>query len=245
MLWVDPTDPEVFAAVAGLADDESPEDPTPEEQLAVSRAVAVASEVLFLATGMRVHPAGENTEEFIGPKNVRSFTLAVGPVRQVVEIVTVDPASGAESPLEGTHRLVGSTVYRWGGTRQLSTGTSSFRRALGSSCAPGQVIYRVTYRYASTITLGARAALLAYARELFLATEDPNACSLPERTTSVTREGLSMELMTPQDFLDKGRVGLPFVDTWLAQANPKRALRPAAVYTPDSPPGVGIVRGQA
>jgi hypothetical protein len=47
-------------------------------------------------------------------------------------------------------------------------------------------------------------------------------------------------MLTPTDYMDKGKVGLPRVDTWLALTNPKQVRRPSAVYTPDSPPGVPI-----
>jgi hypothetical protein len=107
-------------------------------------------------------------------------------------------------------------------------------------CGPEQTVYRVTYRMASTITRGARQALLDYARQVWLALVGSDECALPDRTTSVTREGVGIELLTPQDYLDRGRTGLPQVDEWLAQVNPKRALRPSGVYTPDSPPGVGV-----
>jgi hypothetical protein len=58
--------------------------------------------------------------------------------------------------------------------------------------------------------------------------------------TSIDREGLGIQLATPQDFLDKGRTGLAKIDTWLSQVNAVRALRPSGVYTPDAPPGVGV-----
>jgi hypothetical protein len=236
MFWVDPTDPEVLAAVAGEG--------TTEADPLISTALWAAGEILTLATGFRVHPAGTATEEFIGPSRVRSFTLMTGPVVELVELVTVDPVSGEQSPVARPHRLVGNTVVLFSQPGGSSSTFVATRRLSGGACAPNQVIYRLTYRYASTVSLGARAALLTYARQLWLALSEDGECQLPERTTSVVREGIGIELMTPQDFLDKGRVGLPSVDTWLAQANPKRSLRPSAVYTPDSPPGVGVVRGR-
>jgi hypothetical protein len=108
-------------------------------------------------------------------------------------------------------------------------------------CGEGQRIYQVSYGFASTVTPAARQAVIDYAHELFLLlVGNDDACALPERVTSIDREGLGITLATPQDFLDRGRVGLPKIDTWLSQVNNKRAFRPSGVYTPDMPPGVGI-----
>lgn len=231
MLWVDPTDPSVVAAVTGAP---MPEDPDQDLLDEVFRAVAAASEVLTMATAYLVHPASEQTEEFIASGTVRRFSPLYGPVTAVVSVVTVD-AEGTERPVTGWQK-VGSTVHLLG--RQRATETPLWRT--NGICGPGQTVYRITYRTASTVTAAARQALLDYAYQLFLAFQGSDECALPDRTTSVTREGVGIELMTPQDYLDKGRTGLPQVDEWLAQANPKRALRPSAVYTPDSPPGVGL-----
>jgi hypothetical protein len=105
---------------------------------------------------------------------------------------------------------------------------------------PQQVQIRVTYDYASTVSPGARRAVLEYARELYLSIYDTDSCNLPDRVTQLTREGVSLTLLTPADYIDKGRIGLPRVDTWLTAVNPSRSHRQAAVYTPDSPPGVPV-----
>jgi hypothetical protein len=75
MLWVDPTDPEVFAAVIG----EDPEMLADEDAAEIARACAVASEILTMATAHLVHPAGEQTEEFVTRRADR-FSPVYGPV---------------------------------------------------------------------------------------------------------------------------------------------------------------------
>ena len=47
-----------------------------------------------------------------------------------------------------------------------------------------------------------------------------NPCALPERITSVTRQGVSWTVLDPQDFLDKGYTGMSRVDHWLAAVKP-------------------------
>jgi hypothetical protein len=233
MLWVDPTDPEVFAAVAGVEADQADDD----LQLVVNQAVALACEILTFATAGLIHGPGTRTEEFIG-RGSKRFAPVYGPVVEVLSLVRV----GSDQERAIPFRLIGNTVYV-GGQAGTAGGSVPLWRINWASGAQEQV-HRLTYRYASTVTAGARLILLHYAHEFFLwLTEQDDDCQLPDNVTSITREGLGIELATPQDFLDKGRTGMAKVDTWLSQVNAKRALRPSAVYTPDSPPGVGIARG--
>lgn len=226
MLWAKADDPEVIAVVTGGA-------ATDPDGL-VFTALSIASEVLTLATAHLIHPAGSQTEEFIATKHVRRLAPLYSPVTRVVSIVTVDTA-GTETATDRAWQLVGNTVH----FMDRRTGTVFYRRDI--DCGPQQQVYRLRYEFGSTLSRAARSAVIEYARQLWLAaTGADDDCTLPDRTTSVVREGIGIELMTPQDFLDKGRIGLPRIDTWLAQVNSKRALRPSAVYTPDSPPGVGV-----
>lgn len=228
MLWVDPTDAEVLVAVSGV------EDPSGEEQAVVTQAVALASEILTLATGFRVHPAGEITEES-QTAHLTRLNPVYGPVTEIVSLVRVEHDE-SEHPV--AYRRVGNSVQV--ATQRGFYGSIPLWR---TNWARGNrtVIYRFTYRFASTVTPTARAMLLHYAHEFFLwLTGDESGCDLPENVTSIDREGLGITLVTPQDFLDRGRTGLGKIDTWLAMVNAKHALRPPQVFTPDAPPGVGV-----
>lgn len=230
MLWVDPTDPEVFAAVANTGTFESDD---PEGQIVVSRAVAVASEILTMATAFLVHPAGEQTEEAV-TRHLRRWTPVYGPLTGVVSLVRV-LWDGTEQPV--VYRTVGNAVLVHDPHHPYEvplwrTNWASTHR---------EHVYRLTYQFGSTVTPTARVMLLHYAAQFFLfLTGDTDDCQLPENVTSIDREGLGLQLATPQDFLDRGRTGIAKIDTWLSQINAKRAFRPSAVYTPDSPPGVGM-----
>lgn len=228
MLWADSTDLAVYRQVTGHTDAATvdPADRT------VADALTIASEVLTLATAHLIHPAGTSTEEFIGSPRVRRFSPVYTPVSSVTSVLVVDTA-GTASPVTRPWQLVGSTIH----FRDRLGAAPSWR--MGSECdGPEQVIYRVTYSFASTLTRGAFDAVLQYAHQLWLAAEGADECQLPERVTSISREGVELSMLTPADYMDKGRTGLPRVDTWLSQVNPKQAKRPSAVYTPDSPPGV-------
>lgn len=228
MLWVDPTDPEVFAAVVREA---VTQDAT--SQLEVSQALAVASEILTLATAFLVHPAGELTEESQARRLTR-LNPVYSPVTSIVSLTKV-LWDGTEKPI--TYRRAGNSVQVhdpfgfYGSTPLWRTNWHQGGR---------EHVYRLTYRFGSTITPAARQAVIDYAHELWLMLTDDDECALPERVTAIDREGLGITLATPQDFLDKGRIGLPKIDTWLSQVNSRRAYRPSGVYTPDAPPGVGV-----
>lgn len=226
MLWVDPTDPEVLAAVVG-------EDTQDENDIAlVYRAIAVASEILTLATGYGVHPAGEITEEFVGSRTTR-LSLLQGPVTAVISVVRVH-ADDTEQAV--SYRRVGQMLYL---RSQSGVGGSLPLWRTNGACGPAETFHRVTYRFADTVTPGARQAVIAYAHEFYLLNIGSDDCQLPARLTSIDREGLGMTMLTPADVLDKGRTGIQAVDDWLAKANPKQTSRPSQVFTPDSPPGIG------
>ena len=52
---------------------------------------------------------------------------------------------------------------------------------------------------------------------------------------TITREGITMTLLDPQEFLDKGRTGLPDVDRWLVLVNPGGQRSPSVVASVDYP----------
>jgi hypothetical protein len=60
-------------------------------------------------------------------------------------------------------------------------------------------------------------------------------CAWPKTVTSATRQGLSMEITNPLDFISEGRTGLPGVDMWLAAVNPQARPQRGRVWSPDLP----------
>jgi len=80
-------------------------------------------------------------------------------------------------------------------------------------------------------------AALAFADQFVKAVECPGECTLPERITSVSRQGVSFQVFDPQDFIDNGRTGIYAVDVFLKTVNPDRAQKRARVFSPDVPQG--------
>lgn len=60
-------------------------------------------------------------------------------------------------------------------------------------------------------------------------------CAWPKTVTSVTRQGLSLEITNPMDFIGEGRTGLPGVDMWLGAVNPQARPQRGRVWSPDLP----------
>jgi hypothetical protein len=58
-------------------------------------------------------------------------------------------------------------------------------------------------------------------------------CKLPERVTSVSRRGLSVEIASSMDLLDKNMTGIYSVDLAIKTLNPSRMQSPSFVWTPD------------
>ncbi|RZF02822.1 hypothetical protein [Streptomyces albidoflavus] len=68
------------------------------------------------------------------------------------------------------------------------------------------------------------------------------ACRLPDRVKSVTREGISYAVYDPGEDLEKGLTGLREVDAWIRSVNPYGSS-PAAVFTLDLPAAPEHQRG--
>lgn len=58
-------------------------------------------------------------------------------------------------------------------------------------------------------------------------------CRLPRRTTTVTRQGLTFDMLDPQQFLTEGRTGLYEVDLVVAAFNPHGLTRRAMAWSPE------------
>jgi len=58
-------------------------------------------------------------------------------------------------------------------------------------------------------------------------------CALPQRVTSVSRQGVSYTILDSQDFLDDMRTGIYSIDLFLKSVNPDKARSRARVFSPD------------
>jgi len=105
--------------------------------------------------------------------------------------------------------------------------------------------FEVSFQYGRAPTAAGvhAAAVLGCELALLCDPETAGQCRLPQRVTSLTRQGISEVMLDPFDFLDNGRTGLIEIDLFLHAENPNRLQRSASVMSPDLPRPVRRVTG--
>jgi hypothetical protein len=98
----------------------------------------------------------------------------------------------------------------------------------------------VSYKYGTPPPFAGKKAAIRLANELIWLDTDEGNCSLPERVTSVQRQGISYTMLDPQDFLDRGKTGIYEIDMFITSANPRGALKKPQVYVAGRPSGEKI-----
>lgn len=93
----------------------------------------------------------------------------------------------------------------------------------------------VTYTYGTPPPTAGKAAAKLLAVELIKSYEGDDTCRLPERVTSVSRQGVNYSILDSQDFVDNMRTGLYAVDMFLKATNPDKAKARTRVFSPDTP----------
>lgn len=93
----------------------------------------------------------------------------------------------------------------------------------------------VTYTYGSPPPAAGSAAARLLATELVKSYEGDDSCALPQRVTSVARQGVSYTVLDNQDFIDELKTGIYTIDLFLRVANPDKARARSRVFSPDVP----------
>lgn len=93
--------------------------------------------------------------------------------------------------------------------------------------------WSITYTAGVPIPEGGKFAAQMYACELVKAMTNDGSCKLPQRVQTISRQGITVALLDPQEFLTSYRTGLPLVDAWLASINPKGYQSGGKVFNPD------------
>jgi hypothetical protein len=241
MIWLQPDAPKVRSAVVSGAYGRAPHSdhawPVEEPEVVdtITEALQVASETLERFTGFAIHPAGTAVETFIATAQVRRLSPSFIPLRGLVSITRQNFVEGIAVVDPATWGITGNSILF---TPNLASPwpLEWYYRRMMNCQPPPESIFTVEYQFGSTISAGARRAVLSLAHQFYLETnscEGCDACQLPSRTTSVMREGIQLDLDTSPL---RGRLGLPEIDGWLDAVNPYRASLRSGVFTPDSPP---------
>ena len=93
----------------------------------------------------------------------------------------------------------------------------------------------VTYTYGSPPPAAGRAAARILATELVKLYENDDSCALPQRVTTVVRQGVTYTVLDNQAFVDELKTGIYAVDLFLKTANPDKARARSRVFSPDTP----------
>jgi hypothetical protein len=96
-------------------------------------------------------------------------------------------------------------------------------------------VTEVTYTFGEPPPEGGVQAVITLAVQLMLDSIGDAKCRLPARVTNLTRQGISVSVMDPMDFLSNGRTGFYLVDLWLAAVNPLNRPARGYVWSPDIP----------
>lgn len=235
MAWLNWLDPLVYSTVTTGCPDPNFVTPNPPDTT-VQLAVSEASAILTRLTSYLIHPAGEAVEDFKASPHIHRMSPNYLPIKEILQVWRISLDNGlAQEIVDPDWFQHGNAIYF---TRRKVSVLSWYRSICG--CEPfSDELLRLRYSFGNTVTQAARRAALYLARQLWLSCHTGEGeCELPERVTSVNREGLSYTIIDPQTFLDMGRTGLPKVDLWLTSVNPNRSRRPSGVWTPDAPPAV-------
>lgn len=103
----------------------------------------------------------------------------------------------------------------------------------GALIVPADI--EISYSYgAEPPVLGKMAARRVAIEFIKLWTGDSD-CALPERITSVSRQGVTYTVLDSQDFLQEMRMGIYEIDLFLKTNNPNKAQKRSKVFSPDIP----------
>lgn len=150
---------------------------------------------------------------WVGPTTVH--LISRGQPIQAVESVVIDGV--VLDPSE--YRLEGDVLYRVHGQWP----EQDLSRPLDE---PGT--WSVTYTRGNPPPPGS-AKLVALLAQEFLAACNGGKCRLPRRVQTVSRQGVTYQMVDPTDIYASGKTGIPEVDVWLAAVNPHHLQQTAMV----------------
>lgn len=201
--------------------------------------VNVAIRVMYELLGRRwVWPPVQAVEEY--ETNQRSIHLRGRPIRSV-ESVTVDGVEITDYDIVNTSTIV--LPKRCGNEWLWTSGVSWSGRGpvplnwWDSSATHCLRTVIVDYTYGAQAPEGIENAINILAEEIEKAYAGDDSCVLPSRVTEMASRGVTMEMLSPNFFIESGLTGIPEVDTFVKIHNPPAAKARARVYSADFRPG--------
>ena len=112
---------------------------------------------------------------------------------------------------------------------------STIQAAMGVPWTPCNL--EVTYSYGTYPPAMGKMAARTLAIELAKLWSGDDDCALPQRVSTVSRQGVSYTLLDNQDFIDEMRTGIYAIDLFLKSTNPDKARAKSRVFSVDVPRG--------
>lgn len=194
-------------------------------------AVQIATRIVLNLTGRRwVWPRRRVTEVYRAYRTDPTNDILILRRRPASKIISVTDQAGnaISAELSDSFRLKllhqgccfpfmdGVFPYYWG------------NQLLDRLVCPREIT--VVYDYGSKPPADIQRAIDKFAIELDKMFNNDSTCSLPERVTSINRQGASWTLIDPQTFIDKGRTGIYYIDIVLGTYG--KAKSRAMVFSP-------------
>ena len=194
----------------------SPEDTISPSGAQTESAVYTASETLYKLTGEKYPGVSTSTDAItsVSPSmRIRELPLRQKPIHTVHSV----EMGGVLLDAEDFSLRNNAYLVRQGGTPWTLSESSEIL---------------VTYTHGSWPPRAGREAAIRLANELILWYAGDSRCALPERITSVARQGVSYTILDPQDFIKQGRTGIYAVDSFISAVNPDGQRKKPAVFNP-------------
>lgn len=189
-------------------------------------AICEASWALFSLTAGKVHPEQCWIEDYSTKGSCR-LTLRRQPVAAVdgIEILRQCGREVAELSLTDWCLTSAQTIdLCCGGASSIGYPVDDIY--LRYRCGCQDEVVRVHYKVGSTLPPGTEGKV-GWLADQYVKAATGQKCSLPERVTAVTRQGVSWTMLDPMEFLEKRFTGIGRLDSWLALV---RMSHPAAEY---------------
>lgn len=199
----------------------------------VTESILAASEVLYVLSGRQYPGICDGYLRPCGDACACSY-YACGCDRLAAVWLRSDVLTVAEVDIGGV--ILDPSLYRLDGAYLVRLDGEAWPCCQNMGAAVGDPdTFTVTVTYGSPVPQIGLEAAKKLACELVQSCTPGADCALPSRVTSITRQGVSMVMLDPMNFLDNGRTGLYAVDLFLSTVNPHGLRRPSRAWSPDLP----------
>jgi hypothetical protein len=153
--------------------------------------------------------------DYTSPSIVHLSVTSALPIGEVLEVRIGDTVMDPDG-----YSVEGDLLYRADG--------AAWPQQDVSKPLPEDGTWSVTYTRGVPVPAGV-GVLTGLLTQEFLKACAGGRCRLPRRVKSVSRQGVSYDMVDPTDIYATGKTGIPEIDLWLSTVNPSHLMAPAKV----------------